>query len=256
MSTKLQWLPFSKVRKMKLSHKKHGNLCYWEVRDGVVFHQRRKIRQADPESLEILSDPHSFVARDKNHVLHGWSLVKSIDRQTFEALGDFYYRDRQFAYAEHESSLSPLKGKDAKNFKALGCGYARDASYRYWWGKPLRKCESPLALKVIKAKDDLTMDYAMDKERVYCEAAALKDADLKTWQPLKQGFSKDKNTIFWMSDRLPRVDRDTWQQVRGPYSRDDNNVYVMNRRIPGADAATFRVTAQGIMSDKNGRIKK
>ena len=245
----MNWIPISKLAEMGLTKGLVGNLAYWETKDGAVYHQNRKLRKACVATFEVLADEYSFVARDRENIYHAWSLVKAADRDTFEALGDFYFRDKLSAYAEFETSLKPLKGQDPASFTNLGSGYARDSSHGYFWGKPLRKCESPMTLKVIESRDDKTMDYAMDSELVYCEAAALKGADLDSWQPRSRGFSLDRNTVFYCADRLAKADPHSWQHVSRCFSKDDNYVFYMNRRIKDAQSKSWVLLGSNYSTD-------
>ena len=245
----MNWISIAKLAQMKPSTESHGNLAYWESRDGIVYHQNRKIRKANVDTFEILMDEDSFLARDDKHIYHAWSLKKSIDRDSFEALGDFYYRDQNSAYAEFETSLKPLKGNDPDSFATLGCGYARDSSHGYFWGKPLRSCTSPMTLKVVESNDEKIMDYAMDSDFVYCESAALKNVDLDTWQPRVRGFSIDKNTVFYCNHSLAKVDPPSWQHITSCYSRDKNNVYHMARRIKKASPENWKLLDEDYSTD-------
>lgn len=279
----MNWIPISQFDQFRDSPDyEFYNFDSWTIRDGAIyFSGGRKLRQADVAIFEIVDAECLFVARDDGRIFHAWSLQKKIDRATFRALGDRYFKDDSLAYFEFETSLKPLKGRDSKDFKNLGCGYARDGAFGYFWGAPLRKCQSPKALKVIKATDDKTMDYAMDKEFVYCEGGALKGADLDSWQPHIRGFSIDRNNVFYHTDRLSRVDVDSWQHFSSCYSRDKNHVYCMNRQlkgalpdqwrflnndystdgervyrigneVPDADVKTFQVSPDGEARDRNG----
>jgi hypothetical protein len=249
----MQWLPLSQIDELELSDEKRNELKSWKVRDGAIyFSGGRKLRNANLAAFEFVNDESSFVARDDRHVFFASILQKSIDRDTFEPIGDRYYRDSKLAYFEYETSLRPLKGMESECFRALGCGYARDSSFGYFWGKPLRKCESPMALNVIKADDDQqpdVMDYAMDDEFVYCEAAALPGADLGSWQPRGCGYSIDKNNVFFFASRVAKVDVQSWQHIEGYYSRDEKHVYDMGRRLKGASPDRWRILEQSYSTD-------
>ncbi|MEM8671227.1 MAG: DKNYY domain-containing protein [Planctomycetota bacterium] len=280
------WFPFLQLDSADLPEIDRQSLECWRVQDGeLYFSGGRKLKKADPFSFEVLINPPSHVARDKDHIYFASSLKTSIDRGTFEPLGDFYFRDINFAYCEFETSLQILKGRDAKNFESLGCGYGRDSHFGYFWGRPLRKCQSPMSLKLIPASNEKMMDYAMDDSFVYSEGAAIKGAHLATWEPHIRGFSVDRKSVFYDASPIGRVDRESWEHVTSCYSRDKKHVYYMRWRIeqanvttwhmlgdaystdgerifhcgdliPHADASTFEITPEGVARDRLGTFDR
>jgi len=164
----------------RVVNKQYKDIIYWEIRDGFVWHQKRKQRSADPASFEFRDDNHNFIGRDKNWIFHAWDKMKNIDRDSFEVLTDNYCRDKDLAYCEYETSLKPVKGTDVATFAILGNGYARDSEYGYYWGRPLRKCTAPMTLQTVKSIKKTADCYARDENHIYFEGAVLKGADLET----------------------------------------------------------------------------
>ena len=124
MWQKLQTLPNQQTHR--------GKILYWHIRDGAVWHQHRKIRRADPATLEVFQTDggSGFIARDKNHVYHAWTTLKNIDRASFEHIAAYLWRDKNHVYAEHETSL-----------RLIGACYAADADHVYWDGKLLPQAD-------------------------------------------------------------------------------------------------------------------
>ena len=58
MWQKLQTLPNQQTHR--------GKILYWHIRDGAVWHQHRKIRRADPATLEVFQTDggSGFIARE------------------------------------------------------------------------------------------------------------------------------------------------------------------------------------------------
>ncbi len=230
------WLKLKEAPEQKIDSKEYG-FNYWKIEDGYVWHQGRKLRKADPESFEVRSD-HSqiFIARDKNNVFHAWSLMKNIDRDTFEEIANGYWVDKNLAYCEHETSIKPLKGKDVGNFKFIGGPYARDSIFAYYGGRALRNCANPLNLKLMTSDDCW---YVGDGCAVYYDGAEIKGVDSSSWKKLKGGFSCDNKNVYFGSKKLPSVKLDTWKTINGSYSRDEKNVYCMNLKLKEADPSTW-----------------
>lgn len=249
----MKWLPFSKLSELQLSNDMREHLECWALRDGAIyFSGGHKVRKANVATFEVINEVHSYLARDDSHVFHGWTLLTSVDRSSFEHMGDRYCRDINLAYFEYENALKPLKGDSVDEFQVLGCGYARDSSFGYFWGKPLKKCTSPMSLQIVESVDDETMDYAIDENHVYCEAAALKGVDVETWQPKGRGFSVDQHSVFYFADRIAKADVASWQHLASCYSRDQKHVFYMNRPLKEADGESFEVTPNGEARDRFG----
>ena len=234
-----------------LPNQRHGSpdvVVYWEVRDGVVYHQGRRQRNADLETFEVQTDT-SFFARDKNWVYNAWTCLKKIDRDSFELLGDSYYsRDKNLVYYEYESGVKPLKGECLQHFRYLGRGYARDSKFAYWGGTPLRSCKSPMTFALVDNDEELA--FACDEDLVFFEMAVLKGADRKSWHHLESCFSRDDKQGYWCSKKMPRLDVATWELVEGTsYSKDKKNVYVMDWRLPEARPGTWRQISEDYSTD-------
>ena len=216
---KLIEFPEQKVEKPSYN----STIVYWKIENGKVWHQWKKLMKADTESFEV-EETNDFVARDKNHIYHGWTKLSKADRETFKKVGDSYWKDKNFAYIENETSITPLKGLDSRSFNYLGNGFAFDKDFAYWYGRVIKSCKSPQTLKIVRESDSI----AMDTENVYYEGAVLKGADVKSWKFLQGGFSRDKKSVFFGSKNIPRVDIDTWEHIHRTFSKDKHNVYRMN----------------------------
>jgi len=159
-----------------------STITYWKVENGKVWHQWKKLIKADIESFEVYKN-NDFIGRDKDFIYHAWTKLSKVDRATFQEVGDSYWKDKNYAYLEYETSIKPLKGLDVSNFKYLGNGYAYDKSFAYFFGKVLKSCNHPTTLTVVSKNKS----FARDIEHIFYESAVLKNADLKTWKLLENG---------------------------------------------------------------------
>ncbi len=271
------WVRLSSIPGQKVDSREYV-FNYWKIADGSVWHQKRRLKNADPASFEVRKDySQVFIARDINHIFHGWSLVPKIDRNTFREVGNGYWIDRHRAYCEHETSITPLKGEDVSHFKYIGGPYARDSVFAYYAGRVMKTCIEPLKLQLM---DHENVWYAGDKKKIFHDGAEIAGVDFESWTLIKGGFSKDKKAVYFGSKPLPRVKLESWEQLGGTYSRDQLSVYQMyfkiigadprsweclshnysrdanavyygSRVIPDADSRTFRVTGEGRAKDQN-----
>ena len=185
-----------------------GGILYWHIRDGTVWHQNRKIRRADPDTLEVfqMRGGSGFIARDRHHVYHAWTTLKNTDRASFEHIAANFWRDKNHVYAEHESSLRPIAQADPDTWQLLDNGYARDQNRIYHCDRPLPRGTNP-----------------------------------DTWQTLGKGYARDRNRIYWAGNLLPQSDPDTWQILAAnpAFSYDAARVYYYGHPIPQADPADW-----------------
>ena len=258
-----------------------GKITYWKILDGMVWHQRRKLRKADADSFEVRPTDHRFIGRDQRAIYFASSEVSSADRDTFEVLGDNYFRDASTGFFEFETSLRPLKGGKAGQFENVGGGYARDAAYGYYAGKPLRNCTIPLSLTSVAAdpvyaKDDVNVyfdgsslksvdattwrlfeatGFSGDHQNVYYGAKKLPRVDLSRWRHVTEGYSRDDQRIYHWHYQLKHVDLATWQPVDRHYSKDEQRIYYFGTEVEGGDAASFAVDESGHACDQHGAIE-
>ncbi|MEL0653337.1 DKNYY domain-containing protein [Algibacter sp. TI.3.09] len=220
----MSWKKLSESPNNQVVKKSYDStITFWKFENGKVWHQWKKLMSADFKSFEIYEN-NDFIARDKNNVYHAWTKLNKVDRDTFQEVGNSYWKDKNLAFIENETSITPLKGLDSKSFNYIGNGFAFDKDFAYWCGRVIRSCTSPQTLKIVDGSDSL----AVDSENVYYESGILKGADVKSWQFLQGGFSRDEKRIFFGSKKLPKVDIETWEHIHRAYSKDKNNVYSMS----------------------------
>ncbi len=201
-----------------------STIIYWKIENGKIWHQWKKLMKADIESFEIYTNS-DFIARDKDYIYNAWTKLSKVDRDTFCEVGDSYWKDKNYAYMEYETSIRPLKGLDVASFNYLENGYAYDKSFAYYFGKVIKSCNHPTTLEVIKENPY----FAKDAENIYYEGAALRNVNIKAWSLLENSFSRDDKRIYFTARKLPKVDINTWEHIYRAYSKDKNNVYCMEQ---------------------------
>ncbi|MEB8433373.1 DKNYY domain-containing protein [Cocleimonas sp. KMM 6892] len=251
----MNWKKLSDLPNNKFKCKEYG-IIYWEIKNDKVFHQNRFIRGADTSSFEVrieedsgkVSTDHQqqFFGRDKNHIYHAWDKLKKIDRDSFEEIGNNYWKDKSLVYFEYETSLRPLKGGSLDTFSYLNSGYARDSSFAYYFGKPIKSCKEPMALTMTDSGNDI---YARDNVNVYYDGAALKNSDPSTWEYISNGYSKDAKSIYYGSHKIPRVHLESWKPVSGVYSKDKNSVFYMWFKLKNTDPETWILLGNNFSRD-------
>ena len=221
----MSWKKLIEFPEQKVEKPSYGStITYWKVENGKVWHQWKKLMKADIESFEVY-ESNDFIARDKEFVYFAWTKLSKVDRDTFQEVGDSYWKDKNHAYIENEASIKPLKGFDSSSFKYLGNGFALDKSFAYFCGKEINNCNHPATFKVLSENKN----FAQDCENIYYESAVLKNADLKSWELLENGFSRDEKRVYFTARKLPKADIKTWEHIHRAYSKDKDRVYCMEQ---------------------------
>jgi hypothetical protein len=228
---------------------KNNSFYGWTIKTGFVYHQGRKLKNADSKTFEIPSiDDETFIGRDKNYIYHSSSKEKTIDRNSFEIICNRYWKDHNNAYYEYESSLKLLKGNDAKNFMVIGGAFARDSKFAYYSGRYIKSCLTPLKLELIGE----SYLFAKDGEKIFLEGSSLKNADISTWKELNKGYSKDSKSVYFGSKKLPSAKVNTWKQLdTHPYSIDERSVYIMFLKIKNADPNSWEILNKNYSKDSS-----
>ena len=202
MWQKLQTLPNQQTHR--------GKILYWHIRDGAVWHQHRKIRRADPATLEVFQTDggSGFIARDKNHVYHAWTTLKNIGRASFEHIAAYLWRDKNHVYAEHETSLRAIAEADPATFRYLGNDWAADRHHAYYATRRVKHCTRLDTLRLIGAC------YAADADHVYWDGKLLPQADPASWRHLHDSFSKKLRHVYYGTRIIPRENPADWNTER------------------------------------------
>jgi hypothetical protein len=196
---------------------------FWAIRENKVWHQGRKLTNANYETFEIF-DNQNFIARDQSYIYHGWSRLPKIDRDSFTKTGT-YWTDKNSVYFEHETSLKILKDSDAKSFRYLGGSYGADDHSAWYYGSKLKSCTNSSSLVVVK-NNEL---YAKDDNTVYFDGKTLDGVDASQWTILNtDSYSSDGKNVYFAERKLPRVDIKSWQHIYKTCSKDKNHVFHMN----------------------------
>ena len=245
----MSWTKLTDLPGQELRHPTAEHIIYWEIKNGKIFHQDRPNRNADIYSFEVLNGS-DFIARDNRFIYNAWTTQKTIDRDSFESLGDNYFKDKNNAYYDYESSIKPLKGNTVDGFMVLGNSYARDIKFGYYGGRVISKCAFPMTLRLALQSGSLSSPFITDQDHVFYEGGELKSADPQSWELIGSGFSKDKKSVYFGSAKLGGAKPEEWRVLKHPYSVSGKNVYKMGWRLKGADAASFEVLEDGSARDK------
>ena len=178
---------------------------------------------ADPETFVWIS---STLQKDKDHV-YFWggggsrAIIKGINAQTFEQVGQNYYKDRdsviyigsaqtiRMAWENYGEIVRVLEDADPDTFEIISKGYVRDVESVWYWYLPVVDA-NPKTLVV----DDTQKRAA---------------------------YARDDNSVFYRDMKLTKLDPSRTQFISGTYAIDDNEVYYMEHHITGLDRESFEV---------------
>lgn len=93
-------------------YRKDGNAVYYEYwNEGSGSHKDKL--DADPETFEVLKD--DSYAKDKKRVFYNGDVIKGADAATFEALNEWYAKDKNKGCRDKWGCFNPYHGRQNCN---------------------------------------------------------------------------------------------------------------------------------------------
>ena len=202
-----------------------------------VYYGATKIKNADPDSFEILDDsyqkdnnkvyfggkeivgahPYSFeiipgtsyetYAKDHSNVYNNGEVLEGISPEGFKLIGDSYYADKDNVYYQggyYSINLAEVAGANPKTFSQLEGSYYKDDKNIYYEGKILSSA-SVISFNVLGGYYESY--YAKDALNVWYEGTKMSNADAPTFELIDSygsysSYAKDKNRVYYYGDVL------------------------------------------------------
>ena len=205
----------------------------------------------DVNTVKIVKSKYDFInyVKDKNGIYWIGSpdveANRHYDKETFEDLGDFFARDKNYIYYFEK----PLKFIDKASFKRLSDSYISDKNGIYYLDKIIKGADK-------NSFEIMEWDYAKDKNNIYYEDKKVSGADINTFE-VKEDIVKDKNSIYSNGKKLEGADIQTFRKLNEYYDIDKNNIYYnLNsnldiKRIKNTDG-NFKIIEEKLIKNKDG----
>lgn len=242
-----------------------------------------EIKDVDFDTFETIDThtPKEEFAKDKDHIFFAGKIA-DIDKNTFEEISDFYFKDKNFVYYVERVGISyTLKRVDAdvvsfKVFVASGLdSYTLDKNNVYYNGEIIKGVKpdsfgfvsTPEEVSRMGGKGgpDMTKFYIKDSDHIIYRGKIVYGADVKSFSTIYTGgyfqeYGKDKSHVYYQNSLIDDADPNTFvpqsPQIyegcrKGLYGIDSKGVYFKNFKMIGADPNTFKALINGYGKDSN-----
>ena len=173
------------VNTVKIVKSKDDFINYVKDKNGIYWIGSPDVeanRHYDKETFEDLGD---FFARDKNYIYYFEKPLKFVDKASFKKLSDSYISDKNGIYYLDKI----IKGADKNSFEIMGWGYAKDRNNVYYEDKKVSGAD----INTFEVKEDIVKD----KNSIYSNGKKLEGADIQTFRKLNEYYDIDKNNIYY-----------------------------------------------------------
>lgn len=173
-----------------------------EARIGVRY---LEVENADYSSFEVINHNTNLdLAKDKNHVFVGISILADADPSTFKQIKKYYWKDKKHVYLlQFGVNDSKIKQADVRTF---------DVIENLW---------------------------AKDKNHVYHKFEKLDGVAPNEFEVIDKDWGKDNSFFYWHELRIDSLDYTSAKILSPYYIKDRNNVYYRNQLVEGANPSAF-----------------
>ncbi|MDQ1283961.1 MAG: hypothetical protein QG620_309 [Patescibacteria group bacterium] len=160
----------------------------------------------------------------------GASHPNSYDPATFQAVDEFYARDKNNAYFVEISSQGTAKsfqtvykigvvaGADPKTFQSAVYPYSKDSRNVYYYGKKISGMDAETFL-------NLGMNYAKDEDYAYFENVKILSADVGTFVHLNGYYAKDAKAVYYNGGKIAKAETLSFIAANAREAYDNNYNY-------------------------------
>nr|WP_304621770.1 DKNYY domain-containing protein [Pontibacter harenae] len=174
-----------------------------EARIGVRY---LEVENADYSSFDVINHNTNLdLAKDKNHVFIGTSILADAEPSAFEHIKEYYWKDNNHVYLLRFGDTDcKIKQADIRTFEVID--------------------------------DNL---WAKDKHHIYYGFDKLNGADPKKFKAIDEDWGKDDSFFYWHELRIDSLDYASAIILSPYYIKDKQHVYYNDRLVEGANASAF-----------------
>lgn len=237
-----------------------------------------KLENMDRNSFGVVNNR---FAKDRNKILIGLQEVPNIDHDSVKFF-DSYFVDRNRGYfiLDNDTQLRIINDVDIETFEDLGNYYAKDKNYAYFKGRRIIGADAASFTMneygipsdqngayvegyIIVGADASTIQkipnspYHKDKYSVYFQEIPLLGSDPKSFKVLKdpssqtQKYGIDQNNFYQTYFPVGNVDVNTLEVIGNGWFKDKDHVIFDNAIVSGLEPKTFQILSDSIVRDDN-----
>ena len=214
-----------------------------------IYYGGVTLSDADMDTFQIIMP--NYYAKDKNSVYAGHKKIKGANPKTIEVLNIAYIKDDKTVFSDFSFS-NTLKNADVKFFEALGQYYGKDKNNVYLMGEKIKKAD----VKTFQVISEESFNhYSKDKNNVYLETYIIEGADPKTFEIIKEKptYSKDKKYLYYSGKKIDEI-RDNLENMSAgvlDIIKNGNRIYANGKRLNIENPENFKIIKNDYYNNPN-----
>ena len=214
-----------------------------------IYYDGITLSDVDMDTFQIIMP--NYYAKDKNSVYSGHKKIKGANPKTIKVLNIAYVKDDKTVFSNFSFS-NTLKNADVKSFEALGEYYGKDKNNVYLMGEKIKKAD----VKTFQVISEESFNhYSKDKNNVYLETYIIEGADPKTFEIIKEKptYSKDKKYLYYSGKKIDEI-RDNLENMSAgvlDIIKNGNRIYANGNRLDIENPENFKIIKNDYYSDPN-----
>ena len=214
-----------------------------------IYYDGITLSDVDMDTFQIIMP--NYYAKDKNSVYSRHKKIKGTNPKTIKVLNIAYIKDDKTVFSDFSFS-NTLKNADAKSFEALGQYYGKDKNNVYLMGEKIKKAD----VKTFQVISEESFNhYSKDKNNVYLETYIIEGADPKTFEIIKEKptYSKDKKYLYYSGKKIDEI-RDNLENMSAgvlDIIKNGNRIYANGNRLDIENPENFKIIKNDYYNNPN-----
>ena len=214
-----------------------------------IYYDGVTLSDVDMDTFQIIMP--NYYAKDKNSVYSRHKKIKGANPKTIKVLNIAYIKDDKTVFSDFSFSRT-LKNADVKSFEALGEYYGKDKNNVYLMGEKIKKAD----VKTFQIISEESFNhYSKDKNNVYLETYIIEGADPKTFEIIKEKptYSKDKKYLYYSGKKIDEIRENLENMSAGVLDiiKNGNKIYANGNRLDIENPENFKIIKNDYYNNPN-----
>jgi len=214
-----------------------------------IYYGGVTLSDVDMDTFQIIMP--NYYAKDKNSVYSGHKKIKGANPKTIKVLNIAYVKDDKTVFSNFSFS-NTLKNADVKSFEALGQYYGKDKNNVYLMGEKIKKADVK-TFQVIS--EEFFNHYSKDKNNVYLETYIIEGANPETFEIIKEkpSYSKDKKYLYYSGKKIDEIKDNLKIMSAGIFGiiKNGNRIYANGNRLDIENPENFKIIKNDYYNNPN-----
>ena len=214
-----------------------------------IYYGGVTLSDVDMDTFQIIMP--NYYAKDKNSVYSRHKKIKGANPKTIKILNIAYVKDDKTVFSNFSFS-NTLKNADVKSFEALGQYYGKDKNNVYLMGEKIKKADVK-TFQVIS--EEFFNHYSKDKNNVYLETYIIEGANPETFEIIKEKptYSKDKKYLYYSGKKIDEIKDNLKIMSAGIFGIiiNGNRIYANGNRLDIENPENFKIIKNDYYNNPN-----